>query len=66
MLAEAPTIDISQSFAFFGLEQGVKQKTYKEAFRRYVKERSIFFIVRAVFAVRWKFGFFRHRFRTHY
>ena len=38
MLAEAPTIDISQSFAFFGLEQGVKQKTYKEAFRRYVKE----------------------------
>ncbi|MFX7772442.1 J domain-containing protein, partial [Acinetobacter baumannii] len=32
------TIDISESFTFFGLEPGVKAKTIKEAYRRYVKE----------------------------
>jgi hypothetical protein len=34
----AAPIDITESFKFFGLEFGVKQKTVKEAYRRYVKE----------------------------
>ena len=34
----AAPIDITESFNFFGLELGVKQKTVKEAYRRYVKE----------------------------
>jgi len=34
----AAPIDITESFKFFGLEFGVKQKTVKEAYKRYVKE----------------------------
>jgi hypothetical protein len=37
MITQAP-IEITESFKFFGLELGVKQKTVKEAYRRYVKE----------------------------